>query len=189
MRRGAGAVETGAAGGGTATGATGGCAATAGEWAITGVDGGGVGGAACGGFTAMGGRFAGGATVTAGRGGGADLAAFSACLRSRIAFSASPGLDTWDRSNLGLVSEAAGVRTPDMRVPRLKYPRTFSASSSSMELECVFFSVTPTAVRASRMDLLLTSNSRARSLMRTLLIKSFSIAGYQDQPLFNPLRT
>jgi hypothetical protein len=46
-----------------------------------------------------------------------------------------------------------------------------------MELECVFFSVTPTAVRASRMDLLLTSNSRARSLMRTLLIYPFVGAG------------
>jgi hypothetical protein len=34
--------------------------------------------------------------------------------------------------------------------------------------------VTPTAVKASRMDLLLTSSSRARSLMRTLLIYSFS---------------
>src|ERR1700761_6518189 len=42
-----------------------------------------------------------------------------------------------------------------------------------MELECVFFSVTPTALRASRMALLLTSSSRARSLIRTLLIQSF----------------
>lgn len=51
------------------------------------------------------GTVAGGAT-TAGRvmTGGAAFAAASACLRSRIAFSASPGLDTFDRSNFGLDS-------------------------------------------------------------------------------------
>jgi len=120
-----------------------------------------------------GGRETGLATVTAGRTTRAVLAACSACLRSRMALSASPGLETCDRSNLGRVSawEARAGRGPRL----LKYSRTFSASSSSMELECVFFSVTPTAVRASRMDLLLTSNSRARSLMRTLLIRSFSV--------------
>src|SRR6266852_6400609 len=42
-----------------------------------------------------------------------------------------------------------------------------------MELEWVFFSVTPTAVSASRMALLLTSSSLARSLIRTLLIRPF----------------
>ena len=126
------------------------------------------------GLATTGGRWAGGATVTAGRGGGAALAALSACFRSRIALRASPGLDTCERSNFGLVSTGA-TRGATLRAPRLKYPRTFSASSSSMELECVFFSVTPTAVRASRMDRLLTSNSRARSLMRTLLIRPFSV--------------
>jgi len=35
-----------------------------------------------------------------------------------------------------------------------------------------FFSVTPTVVRVSRISLLLTSNSRARSLIRILLIRS-----------------
>ena len=66
-----------------------------------------------------GGRFAGGATVTAGRTGGAERAAVSACLRSRIAFSASPGFETCDRSNLGLVSTCA-VRDATVRAPRLK---------------------------------------------------------------------
>ena len=33
------------------------------------------------------------------------------------------------------------------RLPFLKYSRTLSAWSASMELECVFFSVTPTAVK------------------------------------------
>jgi hypothetical protein len=53
------------------------------------------------------------------------------------------------------------------------YTRTFSASCSSRELECVFFSVTPTSASVSRMALLLTSSSRARSLIRTLLIRPF----------------
>jgi hypothetical protein len=172
-------------------------AGVAGAAATTGAAGGvaGATGAACGaalattGFATTGGRFTGGATVTAGRGGGADFAAISACLRSRIAFNASPGLETCERSNLGLASTAAG-RGAAVRAPRLKYPRTFSASSSSMELECVFFSVTPTAVRASRMDRLLTSNSRARSLMRTLLIYPFC-RGWRlpARPFSVPLRT
>jgi fumarate reductase subunit D len=53
------------------------------------------------------------------------------------------------------------------------WARTFSASCSSSELEWVFFSVTPTSGSASRMALLLTSSSLARSLIRTLLIRPF----------------
>ena len=155
IRRGAGtvgaAVATTAAGVGAGLGAAGGAAVTAGR-ATTG-----------GAVTA---------TATVGRG-GAALAAASACLRSRIAFSASPGLETFARLKAGLVS-AIGFAVAADRDPRLKYARTFSASSSSMELECVFFSVTPTAIRASRIGLLLTSSSRARSLIRTLLIRPFS---------------
>ena len=56
--------------------------------------------------------------------------------------------------------------------PRM-WARTFSASCSSSELEWVFFSVTPTIGSASRMALLLTSSSLARSLIRTLLIRPF----------------
>ena len=56
--------------------------------------------------------------------------------------------------------------------PRM-WARTFSASWSSSELEWVFFSVTPTSGSASRMALLLTSSSLARSLIRTLLIRPF----------------
>src|SRR4029077_16241916 len=56
--------------------------------------------------------------------------------------------------------------------PRM-WARTFSASCSSRELEWVFFSVTPTRGSASRMALLLTSSSLARSLIRTLLIRPF----------------
>jgi hypothetical protein len=89
-----------------------------------------------------------------------------------MAFKASPGLETCERLKLGLASWA-GLAAEAGREPRVRKPRTSSASFSSMEDECVFFSVTPTAVKASRMDLLLTSSSRARSLMRTLLIYSF----------------
>jgi hypothetical protein len=56
--------------------------------------------------------------------------------------------------------------------PRI-WTRTFSASCSSSELECVFFSVTPTCGSASRIALLFTSSSLARSLIRTLLIRPF----------------
>jgi hypothetical protein len=115
----------------------------------------------------------GGGCTTAGRAtiGGAVFAAASACFRSRIAFNASPGLETFDRSNFG--RSCCCLDALPARLPPLRYARTFSASSASIELECVFFSVTPTAVRASRIDLLFTSSSRARSLIRTLLIRSF----------------
>src|SRR5215472_2375376 len=46
--------------------------------------------------------------------------------------------------------------------------RTFSATSAGIELECVFFSVTPNPGRRSMIALALTSNSRASSLIRTL---------------------
>ena len=135
------------------------------------------------GGVATGGATAGRVTTTPGRGGvatagrcgggataGRECACCSACLRSRIAFSASPGLEIFERSILGS-PEAAAERAPLDGEPPRRYTRTRSASSSSSELECVFFSVTPTAVKASRIDLLLTSSSRAKSLIRTLLIR------------------
>jgi hypothetical protein len=132
--------------------------------------------------------LAGGATVTAaaagaGRG-GADLAAASAFLRSRMSFSASPGLLTPERLIAFSVFAGAALGVAAERVPLVSRARTLTASSSSMELECVFFSVTPTAVRASRISLLLTSSSRARSLMRTLLIQSFFQARRSGPRLF-----
>src|SRR5208283_4545769 len=87
------------------------------------------------------------------------------------AFRTSPGLEICDRSILGLNS-SAGADGRVLRPPLLgsacsaKYFFTRSASSASIELECVFFSVTPTLVRTSRISLLLTSSSRARSLIR-----------------------
>lgn len=117
----------------------------------------------------------GGATGAAGRGGGAAAASFF-CV---IAFSTSPGREMCDRSILVFISSsprsvraarADGDCASDE--PRM-WARTFSASCSSSELEWVFFSVTPTSGSASRMALLLTSSSLARSLIRTLLIRPF----------------
>jgi hypothetical protein len=62
-----------------------------------------------------------GGATTAGRAatGGADFAAASACFRSRIAFKASPGLETFERSNFGLLSltgfDADVLRDPPVR--------------------------------------------------------------------------
>lgn len=57
-------------------------------------------------------------TAVAGRGGAALMAA-SACLRSRIALSASPGFDTFDKSNFGFVS-VTGLAALTLRFPPLK---------------------------------------------------------------------
>ena len=116
---------------------------------------------------------------TAGFGGGADGGGGAGCFLSRMAFSTSPGLEICDRSILVLISSGLPCKArPLLPAPcpspePLKCARTFSASCSSSELECVFFSVTPTSVRTSRMALLLTSSSLARSLIRILLIRLF----------------
>src|SRR5690242_20075120 len=71
---------------------------------------------------------AGGTAATTGRDtGGAAFAAASACLRSRIALSASPGFDTLERSNFGLLS-TADLAAVAGRLPLLRYWRTRSAS-------------------------------------------------------------
>ena len=122
-----------------------------------------------GGFGATGG------TAGRGRTGGAAAASFF-CV---IALSTSPGREICERSILVLISSSPRIGR-EVRAegfcasaePRIN-ARTFSASWSSMELECVFFSVTPTCGSASRMALLFTSSSLARSLIRTLLIRPF----------------
>ena len=176
-----GAVAAGAAGG--ATGASG--FSAAGDGATTGrVTGGGATGAPteAGGVTGAAGLAAGGtttgrggATGAGGRTGGAAAASFF-CV---IAFSTSPGREMCDKSILVLISSSPrsvrAVRAEGdcaSAEPRM-WTRTFSASCSSNELEWVFFSVTPTSGSASRIALLLTSSSLARSLIRTLLIRPF----------------
>jgi hypothetical protein len=138
-----------------------------------------AGGATTGRPTLAGGATA-GACVTGGVTGRGAAGAVTASFRCVIAFSTSPGREMFDRSILVLISSSP--RNPrELDLPagdepsaeERMYTRTFSASCSSRELECVFFSVTPTSASVSRMALLLTSSSRARSLIRTLLIRPF----------------
>ena len=171
---GAGAAACGDAGGGTTGGATTGCftigGAAAGSVAAAGFAAttGGAGGAAGRGGMAVVGRAGGSGTRTGGCAG-----AGCGCVLPWIAFSTSPGLEIWERSNFGLISSAparlarASLPGPAASRCALKCCRTFSASSASMELEWVFFSATPREGRSSRISLLLTSNSLARSLIRT----------------------
>ena len=112
--------------------------------------------------------------ATGGWGAGRLAASASSSLRCWIALSTSPGFETRDQSIFGFASASARpVDAPPALPPRLKCVRTRSASSNSKELECVFFSVTPTSVSTSKIALLFTSSSRARSLIRTLLIRPF----------------
>jgi hypothetical protein len=122
---------------------------------------------------------------------GATGGAAPPCLLM-IAFSTSPGLEMFDRSIFVLMpsgsvratrADLAAAPSPEPR----SLTRTFSASSSSRELECVFFSVTPTSVNTSRIALLLTSSSRARSLIRTLLIRLFVPPNLLSNPSCQPL--
>lgn len=134
-------------------------------------------GAVTGGFATGGGGagFAAGDAGLTGTGVGCGAAAL--CCLLMIAFSTSPGLEMWERSIFVFIpSGSARATRADFAavglspVPR-KWARTFSASCSSSELECVFFSVTPTSCKTSRIALLLTSSSLARSLIRILLIR------------------
>jgi hypothetical protein len=122
--------------------------------------------------------FSTGACVTGGAAGRVGGGA-TASLRCVIALKTSPGREMFDRSILVLISSSPreprelDLLPEDEPSEERMYTRTFSASCSSRELECVFFSVTPTSGSVSRMARLFTSSSRARSLIRTLLIRPF----------------
>ena len=171
-----GATGTGGAGGAgtvnTGRGVAGGGTISRGFGASTGAGGDGAAALASttGGFTATG-AFAGG-----GVGGGTWTGTGPFLLM--IAFNTSPGLEMCERSILVLIASGSGRAVAVFAVGPSVWPRkcrrTRSASSSSRELECVFFSVTPTSCRMSRIDLLLTSSSLARSLIRILLIRPLS---------------
>ena len=144
----------------------------------------GTAGAALTGFVTDGaGRTAeGGATVCRGPAGAARVGGVAGraamegwAARCVTAFRTSPGLEMCDRSSLGLNSsaEAREARLIPGSACSAKYFLTRSASSTSMELECVFFSVTPTLMRASRIALLFTSSSLARSLIRIFCIPPY----------------
>ena len=103
------------------------------------------------------------------------------------AFITSPGLEMFERSILGTTGSAPW--RPDAApacvvrfASRAKCARTFSASSSSSELECVLPGGTPIPGRTSRIALDFTSSSFARSLIRTLLIRLFSMCA-ANRPL------
>jgi hypothetical protein len=152
MRRGAGVSALGVAG----------VLATGAGAAATGAAAGAGGGAA--GLTAAGG-------AACGRGAGRSASS----LRCWIALSTSPGFETRDQSIFCAVFSPLAAAEPPLRLlPRWKCARTRCASSASSELECVLTSVTPTSSSTSRIALLLTSSSLAKSLMRTLLIRPFT---------------
>jgi hypothetical protein len=169
----AGAVVTGAGGAGGFGGATG--TTGRGGTVAAGALGAGAGGLTTGaGATGLASCAGGGVAGRTGGAGGAE----EACCLARMAFSTSPGLEMCERSILGLIPSASGLAPradfePWPSPEPWKCARTFSASWSSSELEWVFFSVTPTSGRTSRIALLLTSSSLARSLIRILLIRLF----------------
>ena len=114
----------------------------------------------------------GGTTFAAGGVAGLAAAAGGCCFcrsRSFSSLSTSPGLEILERSIFGLISGAAPLSLEAELDLAEKYFLTLSASSSSMELEWVFFSVMPTSFNASRMALLFTSSSLARSLIRIFI--------------------
>jgi hypothetical protein len=94
----------------------------------------------------------------------------SFCLSN---FSTSPGLEIFERSSFGLTSVADALSREEELDLAEKCFRTRTASSSSMELEWVFFSVTPTSSSTSRIALLFTSSSLARSLIRIFIRSVF----------------
>lgn len=173
---GGGGVTTAVAAGLTAGGVTTALLSAAGAAAL-GVTTAGFSAAGTGGATGAGALVAGGAaglaTVGAtGRAGGAEGCCFC-CSRSRSNLATSPGLEILERSIFGFISAADAFSRdaePDFAVKCL---RTRSASSSSIELEWVFFSVTPTSGKISRITLAFTSSSLARSLIRIFIRSVF----------------
>jgi len=136
------------------------------------------------GFSADGGAAAGGAAFTAagGAAGGAVAAGALAggaggccccCSLSLSSLATSPGLEILERSIFGLTSAAGVLSREDEPDLAEKCFRTRTASSSSIELEWVFFSVTPTSGKISRITLALTSSSLARSLIRIFIRSLF----------------
>jgi hypothetical protein len=141
---------------------------------------GGLGGFGSGALTAGGAAAKAGLVSTgAGAAAGGAAAATGVCCLPIMAFRASPGLEICERSILVLISSASARPGREVRLEVCAWlaarncARTFSASWSSRELEWLFFSVTPISGSTSRIDLLLTSSSLARSLIRILLIRPF----------------
>lgn len=117
-----------------------------------------------------------GGSAAAGFGGAAGAGGGSFCCVT--ALSTSPGFEIFERSIFGRNSECPdSLLFEDDPAPACfgtpKCFLTFSASSASRELEWVFFSVMPRSVSTSKTALLFTSSSRARSLIRIFIRRSF----------------
>lgn len=101
--------------------------------------------------------------------GGCSAASFCCVMARRT----SPGREICDRSILVLNSSSPAAARDGLAAVAgasewaRRCLRTSSASCSSSELECVFFSVTPYPGKRSMMAFALTSSSRANSLIRT----------------------
>ncbi len=117
-----------------------------------------------------GGRIAGGGVAMAGgtaaTGGGAIGAAGFAATGAEGAGTVPVGL-----RSAAFAAASLAVRSDSSRASasasNFRRSRTFSATSTVIELECVFFSVTPNPGSRSIIALALTSSSRASSLIRT----------------------
>ena len=91
--------------------------------------------------------------------GAAATGAGAATGRIRAAFAAA------SFASFSALAEASAAASASA-CPKMFF-RTFSATSTGIELECVFFSVTPYPGKRSIIALALTSSSRASSLIRT----------------------
>ena len=122
-------------------------------------------------FTGAGGAV--GGAVAAGALAGGAGGCCCCCSLSRSSLATSPGLEILERSIFGLTSVADVLSRADEPDLAEKCFRTRTASSSSIELEWVFFSVTPTSGNISRITLAFTSSSLARSLIRIFIRSLF----------------
>jgi len=143
----------------------------------------------------------GGRIGCAGRPAGRSSAAFAA---GSGAVSSAGAAGVWlngapgATSNAGAVSTAAAGRCGGVTARASgsacssgpswpKNRRSLMATSSSIELECVFFSVTPNSGSLSRISCALTSSSRASSLIRILFIDTKMSRGGAPHSLCEPL--
>jgi hypothetical protein len=94
-------------------------------------------------------------------------AAAGAGLAASTAGSVSGAAGLASASSAGASVSAGSTKTPKCR-------RILMATSSSIELECVFFSVTPNSGRIAIIALFGCSHSRASSLIRIFFISTFS---------------
>ncbi|MGC1614674.1 MAG: hypothetical protein WA736_08315 [Candidatus Acidiferrum sp.] len=128
--------------------------------------------------TGAAGGAGGAAGFTTGAGGGATCTAFGAAGVANTLGVATTGagagatagriraaLAAASFASLSAFAEASAAASASA-CPKM-FLRTFSATSSGIELECVFFSVTPYPGKRSMIALALTSSSRASSLIRT----------------------